>query len=65
MGGSTETIRRLEENVGRVLVGKPEVVRLAVIGLVARRLRPTAGTLIEWAAIAAAAFCWLPSAQRS
>jgi MoxR-like ATPase len=36
MGGSTETIRRLEENVGRALVGKPEVVRLAVIGLVAR-----------------------------
>ncbi|HSE05766.1 MAG TPA: MoxR family ATPase [Methylomirabilota bacterium] len=36
MGGSTETIRRLEENVGRALVGKPEAVRLAVIGLVAR-----------------------------
>jgi MoxR-like ATPase len=36
MGDSTETIRRLEENVGRALVGKPEVVRLAVIGLVAR-----------------------------
>jgi MoxR-like ATPase len=36
MGGSTETIRRLEESVGRALVGKPEVVRLAVIGLVAR-----------------------------
>ncbi|MEX2223087.1 MAG: MoxR family ATPase [Candidatus Rokuibacteriota bacterium] len=36
MGGSTETIRRLEENVSRALVGKPEVVRLAVIGLVAR-----------------------------
>ena len=28
---------------------------LAVIGLVARRLRPAAGTLIEWAAVAAAA----------
>jgi hypothetical protein len=28
---------------------------LAVIGLAARRLRPTAGTLIEWAALAAAA----------
>jgi MoxR-like ATPase len=36
MGGSTEIIRRLEENVGRALIGKPEVVRLAVIGLVAR-----------------------------
>ena len=36
MGGSTETIRRLEESVCRALVGKPEVVRLAVIGLVAR-----------------------------
>jgi MoxR-like ATPase len=36
MGDSTETIRRLEENVARALVGKPEVVRLAIIGLVAR-----------------------------
>ncbi|HUM17877.1 MAG TPA: MoxR family ATPase [Candidatus Nitrosotalea sp.] len=36
MGGSTEIIRRLEESVGRSLVGKPGVVRLAVIGLVAR-----------------------------
>ena len=36
MGGATEIIRRLEENVGRALVGKPGVVRLAVIGLVAR-----------------------------
>jgi MoxR-like ATPase len=36
MGGSTEIIRRLEESVGRSLIGKPEVVRLAVIGLVAR-----------------------------
>ena len=36
MGGSTETIRRLEESVCRALVGKPGVVRLAVIGLVAR-----------------------------
>jgi len=36
MGGSTEIIRRLEESVGRSLVGKPQVVRLAVIGLVAR-----------------------------
>jgi MoxR-like ATPase len=29
-------IRRLEDNVGRALVGKPEAVRLAVIGLLAR-----------------------------
>jgi len=36
MGGSTEIIRRLEDSIGRALVGKPEVVRLAVIGLVAR-----------------------------
>jgi MoxR-like ATPase len=36
MGGSTEIIRRLEDSVGRTLVGKPDVVRLAVIGLVAR-----------------------------
>src|SRR5262250_70977 len=36
MGGSTEIIRRLEDNIGRTLVGKPEVVRLAVIGLVAK-----------------------------
>src|SRR5258707_7332394 len=36
MGGSTEIIRRLDDSVGRALVGKPEVVRLAVIGLVAR-----------------------------
>ncbi|MBI4589830.1 MAG: MoxR family ATPase [Candidatus Rokubacteria bacterium] len=33
---SLELIRRLESNVARVLVGKPEVVRLAVIGLLAR-----------------------------
>ena len=31
-----ECIRRLEDSVGRALVGKPEVVRLAVIGLLAR-----------------------------
>ena len=31
-----EVVRRLERNVGRALVGKPEVVRLAVIGLLAR-----------------------------
>jgi MoxR-like ATPase len=36
MGESTKIIRRLEDSVGRALVGKPEVVRLAVIGLVAR-----------------------------
>src|SRR6266705_1072163 len=36
MGGSTEIIRRLEDSVGRALVGKPEVVRLAVVGLLAR-----------------------------
>ena len=36
MGGSTEIIRRLEDSVGRTLIGKPDVVRLAVIGLVAR-----------------------------
>ena len=29
-------IRRLEDSVGRALVGKPEVVRLAVVGLLAR-----------------------------
>jgi len=31
-----ELIRRLEDNVGRVLVGKPEAIRLAVVGLLAR-----------------------------
>src|SRR5436189_135060 len=36
MGRALELIRRLETNVGRALVGKPEVVRLAVLGLVAR-----------------------------
>src|SRR2546427_13121143 len=36
MGGSTEIIRRREDSGGRALVGRPEVVRLAVIGLVAR-----------------------------
>jgi MoxR-like ATPase len=36
MGRALELIRRLETNVGRALVGKPDVVRLAVIGLVAR-----------------------------
>ncbi len=33
---SLELIQRLESNVARALVGKPEVVRLAVIGLLAR-----------------------------
>jgi MoxR-like ATPase len=36
MSDTPELIRRLEHNIGRALVGKPEVVRLAVIGLVAR-----------------------------
>src|SRR5213594_576553 len=36
MGRALELIRRLEANVGRALVGKPEVVPLAVLGLVAR-----------------------------
>ncbi|MBI4246994.1 MAG: MoxR family ATPase [Candidatus Rokubacteria bacterium] len=31
-----ELIRRLEDNVARALVGKPDVVRLAVVGLLAR-----------------------------
>jgi MoxR-like ATPase len=33
---SLALIRRLEDNVGRVLVGKPEAIRLAVVGLLAR-----------------------------
>jgi MoxR-like ATPase len=33
---AVELIRRLEDNVGRVLVGKPEAIRLAVVGLLAR-----------------------------
>jgi len=33
---ATEAIRRLEDNVARALRGKPDVVRLAVIGLLAR-----------------------------
>ncbi|MBI2203943.1 MAG: MoxR family ATPase [Candidatus Rokubacteria bacterium] len=36
MGSAIELIGRLEANVARALVGKPEVVRLAVVGLVAR-----------------------------
>jgi MoxR-like ATPase len=31
-----DPIRRLEDNVAQILVGKPEVIRLAVIGLLAR-----------------------------
>ena len=33
---TADRIRRLEESVGRALVGKPEAVRLAIIGLLAR-----------------------------
>ena len=33
---SLALIRRLEDNVGRVLVGKPQAIRLAVVGLLAR-----------------------------
>jgi MoxR-like ATPase len=36
VAASLELIRRLEANVARALVGKPEVVRLTVIGLLAR-----------------------------
>ncbi len=36
MPKSLELIRRLEQNVSRALVGKPEAVRLAVVGLLAR-----------------------------
>ncbi len=36
MAKSPELIRRLEENVSRALVGKPDTVRLAVVGLLAR-----------------------------
>jgi len=36
MSHSLDLIHRLEANVGRALVGKPEVVRLAVVGLLAR-----------------------------
>jgi MoxR-like ATPase len=34
--GPLDLIRRLEDNVGRALVGKPGAVRLAVVGLLAR-----------------------------
>src|SRR5687768_5374443 len=36
MSSSSELIKRLEANVGRALVGKPDVVRLAVVALLAR-----------------------------
>jgi MoxR-like ATPase len=36
MSKPLELIHRLEENIGRALVGKPEAVRLAVVGLLAR-----------------------------
>src|SRR5438046_1294874 len=36
MGRALELIRRLEDNIGRCVIGKPEAVRLAVIGLLAR-----------------------------
>src|SRR5919198_2129126 len=36
MGRALELIRRLETNVGRAFVGKRDVVRLAVVGLLAR-----------------------------
>src|SRR5215468_747133 len=36
MPNAVDLTRRLEQNVGRVLVGKPEVIRLAVVGLLAR-----------------------------
>src|SRR5919204_3494601 len=36
MGLALDLIRRLEDNVSRALVGKPDAVRLAVVGLLAR-----------------------------
>ncbi len=36
MSSPSELIKRLEANVGRALVGKPEVIRLAVVALLAR-----------------------------
>jgi len=36
MFNALDLIRRLEQNVGRALVGKPQVIRLAVVGLLAR-----------------------------
>src|SRR5512137_3153994 len=34
--GAVKAIRRLEENIARALVGKPDVVRLAIVALLAR-----------------------------
>jgi MoxR-like ATPase len=36
MGSDSELIRRLEASIGRCVIGKPEAVRLAVVGLLAR-----------------------------
>jgi MoxR-like ATPase len=36
MARAIDLIRRLEDNVARALVGKPDVIRLAVVGLLAR-----------------------------
>jgi MoxR-like ATPase len=36
MARSLDLLRRLEDNVARALVGKPDVIRLAVVGLLAR-----------------------------
>jgi MoxR-like ATPase len=36
MGADAEMIRRLEANVSRCVIGKPDAVRLAVVGLLAR-----------------------------
>ena len=36
MADALDLIRRLEDNVAQALVGKPEVIRLAIIGLLAR-----------------------------
>jgi MoxR-like ATPase len=36
MARTLDLIRRLEANVARALVGKPEIIRLAVVGLLAR-----------------------------
>jgi MoxR-like ATPase len=36
MGMDAEAIRRLEGNIGRCVIGKPQAVRLAVVGLLAR-----------------------------
>ena len=36
MDGESALVRRLEGNIGRCVIGKPEAVRLAVVGLLAR-----------------------------